>query len=175
MVHVFVDESERGPYAIGATFLQPSTLVRVRRTLREMLGPRERSIHFNNERPARRKALLAAWCELGDVRTRIYEAAGRPKEARDACLRQLLADNAEAGIIRLVLEGREGRDHHDRQTIVNCRYRLPRLKAMTYEHMRAYEDPLLWIPDGILWAHCAGGEWRRRANTLIESVTFVQP
>ena len=41
---------------------------------------------------------------------------------------------------------------------------------LTFRHVAAHEEPLLWLPDAIAWAIGRGGDWRRRAEPLVEKV-----
>ncbi|HWB34749.1 MAG TPA: hypothetical protein VHA75_01865, partial [Rugosimonospora sp.] len=86
---------------------------------------------------------------------------------------QLTVDLAKAGVTRLVIESREGRDHIDRRTIYTALQSLGVPPSLRYEHLRGHEEPLLWIPDAIAWAYGAGGDWRRRISSLLEGVTDV--
>ena len=42
---------------------------------------------------------------------------------------------------------------------------------MEYDHMKPAEEPLLWIADAVAWAYGAAGDWRRRADPMIDDVT----
>jgi hypothetical protein len=44
--------------------------------------------------------------------------------------------------------------------------KVPWLGTVYLEHMRAFEEPLLWLPDALAWAHGAGGEWRQRIAVI---------
>ncbi|HEX6684851.1 MAG TPA: hypothetical protein VF062_18830 [Candidatus Limnocylindrales bacterium] len=38
---------------------------------------------------------------------------------------------------------------------------------LTYEHVRAYEEPLLAIPDAVAWCWVKGGHWRVKAKQMV--------
>jgi hypothetical protein len=40
---------------------------------------------------------------------------------------------------------------------------------------RVHEEPLLWVPDAIAWAVGRGGDWRRRAEPLLDKVVDLGP
>ncbi|MGH7870371.1 MAG: hypothetical protein ACREP9_22690 [Candidatus Dormibacteraceae bacterium] len=173
-VHVFIDESERGAYLVGAALILPQDLVSLRRTLRALVLPRERTIHFNNESPSRKKQLLARFTATGAIRGRIYTAQHPARsEARKACMTALLQDLAAGDCRRLVIESREGRDKQDRQVIVDQQRQRQGLREMAYDHMRPYEEPLLWIADGLAWGYGAGGDWRSRTASMIEQIVEI--
>jgi hypothetical protein len=51
-VHAFVDESRRNStYYVAAAIAVPAQLTRTRRTMRSLLLPGQREIHFYKERP----------------------------------------------------------------------------------------------------------------------------
>jgi len=73
---------------------------------------------------------------------------------------------------RLVLESRgPSDDHRDARTLAAALAPAPSASGLVYEHLRPYEDPLLWIPDAVSWCYGAGGDWRRRVSPLVERVT----
>ena len=53
----------------------------------------------------------------------------------------------------------------DRQTIVTA---LSGTHSLEYGHRPSHEEPLLWAVDGLVWACGAGGDWRRRVDTLVD-------
>lgn len=170
-MHAFIDESERGPYLLGAVVVAPGQLSELRRVLRGLRKPGERRIHFHEESPSFRRSLLAEFAATKLVRAWIYISKARRNDvARSRCLTSMLSDLAGIRCTRMVIESREGRDRQDKQTIVQCRYKLPALKPLTYEHMRPYEEPLLWPADGIIWAYGAGKDWKRRVLPMIEKL-----
>ena len=71
---------------------------------------------------------------------------------------------------RLAIEPMEGQDHRDREVVVRSRYRNPQLDGLSYEHLRGHEEPLLAVVDVVAWADGAGGDWRRRVESLAEKV-----
>jgi len=166
-MHVFVDESDS--YLVCAVLVPPAALATSRQAMRRLLCAGERRVHFNNESPARRRALLAAM-DAVDLRAWIYTSAASSVVARHACLTQLVHDLADqAGPTRLIIESREGRDEADRRTVFVAA--SDEDHALTYEHLRPHEEPLLWAADGICWAYGAGGDWRRRVALLVQRTT----
>lgn len=82
----------------------------------------------------------------------------------------------------MVLESRGlARDALDRRTIaaalrlatgpdIGVSDRTNRRHVLAYVHLAAHQEPALWIPDAVAWCYGAGGEWRRRVSTLVDSV-----
>jgi hypothetical protein len=56
--HVFVDETQDRGYLLAAAAVLPSSLVSARRTVRQLILPRQRRIHFFKESDGRRKQIL---------------------------------------------------------------------------------------------------------------------
>ena len=177
MVHsvamrVFVDESERRDYLLGATFVR-GPLDPLRAALRGLRRPGQRRIHFSGEQDPRRRELLSAICGL-DLTVRIYASPRSVKESRELCLSALVADIAPAGASLLVLEGRESMNHRDVRTI-DAALRKHGSGRLEYRHQSPYEEPLLWVSDAVAWAAGAGGDWRRRIAPILEEVVRLGP
>lgn len=83
-----------------------------------------------------------------------------------------MTDLLEQRCQRLVLESRrEADDRRDAQTILRSLGPAPSKSGLVYEHLRPYEDPLLWIPDAVSWCYGASGDYRRRIAPLIARTT----
>jgi hypothetical protein len=173
--HVFVDESRRtGTYLLAAADLGASDLARTRTALRTLCLPGMRRMHFQAEGDGRRRDLLAHLV-AGRAQVTIYCAQGRTDQARAACLATLVADILSRDARRLVLESRgEPGDRADRLVVAATMRRIGAAPdQFSYEHLRPYEEPALWIADAVAWCHGAGGEWRRRVAPLVRDVIGV--
>jgi hypothetical protein len=171
-MHVYVDESARHSYLLGAAVVFGSLLQR-RRSLRALCRPGQRRIHFSQESDQRRKAILSA-IETLDVGVRIYRCDSTSRDPRTACLRGLLGDLIPAGARRLVIESRDGQDHGDDE-IIRAALREHGTGRLVFGHATPYEEPLLWVPDAVAWAVGRGGDWRRRCAAVLEKVVDVEP
>jgi len=177
LVQVFVDESIRGEtYMLCAVRFRPGDLLAARNAMRALCHHGRRRVHMVKESASARREILARVCELPGA-ARIYVADGHPVPTRANCLAGLLDDlcTLDPPARRLTLESMEGQDHRDREVIVRGRYGRPVLDALTYEHMRGHEEPLLAVADVIAWAYGAGGDWRRRAEAVTEKVVRIGP
>jgi hypothetical protein len=175
-VHVFVDESERhGTYLLCATAFHSSNLHKARTIMRGLAKAGQRRVHMVKEQDPRRREILNV-IATSRTRARIYLCNGPAVAAREACLWQLLGDLtiASARTQVLVLEAMDGQDHRDRATIRRAREAMPLLTSVTYEQMRAHEEPLLAVADCVAWAFGAGGDWRRRVDPIIEKITELR-
>jgi hypothetical protein len=164
--HAFGDESCRGgTYRLAVVHVPVTELATARGLLRAELLRGQRSIHFTDEKDARRRRLLTLF---GRVAGRVEHYPARladfrgAEQARAELLGALAVDLSKAGVTRLVLESREGRDHRDRSVL---RATLGAEPPLAYEHMRKHEEPLLWVADGFAWAEGKGGVWAERARS----------
>ncbi|CAL9667294.1 hypothetical protein SUDANB95_07269 [Actinosynnema sp. ALI-1.44] len=169
-VHAFVDESRRQDtyYLAAALVPPPRELVSLRTRLRGLRFPGQRELHFQKETPSRRRLIVSALCRFG-VEVNVYSAdCGRGEErARQECLVRLVQDLLGLGAVRLVLDSREGRDVHDRETIRRVLRKTDRERALSYDHLESTGEPLLWIADVVGWCHGAGGDWGRRVEPVL--------
>ncbi len=92
---------------------------------------------------------------------------------RSALLVVMVDDIVGEGATRLVLESREGRDQLDRR-VIHRRLLSQRDSALTYEHLRPTEDPILWVADAFAWAAGAGADWLGRCGEVLR-VVDVEP
>lgn len=168
-MHAFVDESYRNRYLIACTLVAPRALNPTRSMLRSMLLPGQRRLHFHDENLQRRRELLGRMCSL-ELVVRVYEMRARERTARPALLAAVLADLKELSVGRLVIESRESRDHLDRQVIAGMQRQGKASLDLVYEHLRPYEEPVLWVSDAVAWAVGAGGDWRSRVNRIVGKV-----
>lgn len=159
--HAFVDESFKRSYTVAAAVMSAADVNNARGVIRALLRPRQLRIHFTKESDARRSLILDA-LETLDLRAWLYVVTGPSRHPRDACLAHMIPDLAGEGVTRLVIERDESLVHAERQML----YELTRKHApeMSYEHMRAREDPLLAVPDAIAWCWTKGGRWKARVS-----------
>lgn len=95
-LNAYIDESIRGArYLLCLVMVKPDQAGSMRRRLRSLVLPGQRTLHFKKESPRRRRELLVALGEL-DVAVTVYECAARPGRSQDAsralCLERAIAD-----------------------------------------------------------------------------------
>jgi hypothetical protein len=133
--------------------------------------PRQRRIHFTAESDSRRKIILAA---LHDAHAQaiIYDATAyrSVKSARDAALTRLVDDAAKIGAQMLVIE-RDDQSEASDKVIIRGRTQIAGCSdTLRYTHKRAYEEPLLAIPDAVAWSWAKSGHWRQRVTGIVAEV-----
>ncbi len=168
----YVDESERpGRYLLGSVIVETDEAGRLRRTVRKLLLPGQRTLHFKTEGNRRRRALIDAlgrigveaivyWCRLSnDINA---------EAARSRCLSALVLEmQSRDRQTELLIESREQLDMLDGGTILRARRPEP---LLSFQHLLPDHDPLLWLPDSFAWAVGAGGDWLRRIGPFVTVV-----
>ncbi len=162
----FVDESGRGSsYHVCAAVVANGDVHAVRRLARSFCLPGQRRWHFVHERASRRRQIIDALTASSQVTTLIFHGKGREDAIRAESFHRMVQPLLDRNVTRLVIESREGRDHLDRQVLLD-ELRL-RATAFGYDHMPPSGDPLLWVADAVAWCSSAGGAWRQRIEPLV--------
>lgn len=171
-VHAFVDESARArQYLVAAAIVEPSRVRRLRQAMRGLLLPGQRELHFQRERPTRRRQLADEIARM-PVEIAIYSrACDRYDEpARQECLHRLVQDLLVRQAHRMVIDSRKQDDIHDERTLRRVLGPHPSGSLLVYEHVDSTTESLLWIADAMAWCYGAGREWRKRVDPVIATV-----
>jgi hypothetical protein len=171
-VHAFVDESARPPlFLIAAAIVEPSRVRLLRQSMRALLMPGQRELHFKKERPVRRRALADAIARL-PVEVCVYTKSCRKLDepVRQTCLAQLVGDLLARQAHRLVIDTRNEQDIHDERTLRQLLGSQPSASRLVYEHVDSTSESLLWIADIVAWCYGAGREWRKRIDPIVSTV-----
>ena len=171
----FVDETKARGYVIAATLVDTAEVAAVRRVLKQTLPRGQRRIHMVDESDPLRRKFLSALSDAG-VATRLYVASadhGTDVRRRRACLRRVVLEAAAEGCTRLVLESDPTQDARDRQTLIETTREIGRRGNFEYQHLRAYDEPLLWASDAVAWAFARGGVWREMTADVVSAVRHV--
>lgn len=169
--HAFVDESRRKTsYLLTAAVVAVTDIQPITRAVRAAVPRQQRRVHFTDERPATRRAVLDRYCRLpvqAVLATATYEG-GDDQPVRDACLGSLVGGLRELGVRVLILDTRGPEpDRRDRRLMARL-IREGRAPAdLVYEHRGSRDEVLLGLPDAIGWAYGADGPWRRRVEPLV--------
>jgi hypothetical protein len=62
---------------------------------------------------------------------------------------------------RLVIERDESTLESDRRTVNAATHRFGCHGTLRYDLLAPKADPLLWVPDAVVWSWIRGGDWRR--------------
>lgn len=136
-----------------------------------MLLPRQTRVHFVKERSSRKSQITDAITEL-TLRFNVYDATAIRDQrlARRTCLERLVSNLAELGAHRLVIERDDSLVKADQQVLYRAVRENHVEEVLTYQHLPARSEPLLWIPDALAWCWTAGGQWRRRLEPRLAEV-----
>ncbi|GLZ34004.1 hypothetical protein Lesp02_61920 [Lentzea sp. NBRC 105346] len=161
---MFVDETERGGYLLAATVVAPSALHSTRSTMRGLLLPGERRVHFKSEKDSRRKYIVSRLVEKS-FEVIALAVPARGEAARAGLLERLAEEAINRGVTRLVLDSRDPAGN-GRDRIVLARTKL-RDAGLVYEHIQSSAEPALWVSDAVAWCLGAGGDWHRRVAPIV--------
>lgn len=171
-MHVFVDESRRARYMVAAAIVPMADLAGMRATLKGLRLPGQHRIHFRTESDPRRRRILSQVVQMSPT-VWIFEAPGPDEAARATCITALVEELTVLRPQHLILESRN--DHCDRVDRRIIRAALAKNgHEVQYRHLAGRQEPLLWIPDAVAWAHGAGGDWSRRARPLVARTLILQ-
>lgn len=129
-------------------------------------------LHFTKEKPDRRGQIVTSLCTTS-VTIDIYQPTGDdPHKTRQACLRALVADLADARADRLVIEQDDSLIKSDQEVLYSAVRQANVEHTLAYAHLPKRSEPLLWIADAAAWCwtHPA---WRPRIQPLIGTVHTV--
>lgn len=169
--HVFADESKARGFLMAAAVVAEQDVETVARQIRALHLAGQSRLHYATEGPARRRLILSALCAM-PTSVRIYDATAidNERDARCACLAQLVADAASSAARVLVLEQDDSLIDSDRRQLYALVRKHGCLETLRYEHRQARQVPLLAIADAAAWCWARGGEWKRRSAPLISEL-----
>lgn len=174
-IDAYVDESVRpGRYLMCAVLVEPAHAGRLRAALQDLLLARQRRLHFQRESRQRRHQILGAIVDL-DVTVAVFSCRrdhGRSERAaRAACLAAIVEHLQSLDReVTMYIERREGRDTDDHRVVNRSRRSSP---ALSYQHIRPGDDPLIWLPDCFAWPVGAGGTWLAQVRPAISVMREV--
>lgn len=175
----FSDESERANTMLVAVVLVPPvTIDDTRAELRGLLLAGQRRVHTAKESPRRRRLLLDTIARTEGLAATVVRLR-RPTGVDHVAGRRLLLQAATGLVVRSSVTAWTLDDTHpaqrnrDRDTIGHTLQRLD-ARHVVYDHRKSHTKPLLWAADAICWAAGAGGDWRRRVETVV-TILDVDP
>ncbi|MFD7153425.1 hypothetical protein ACFV9C_02435 [Kribbella sp. NPDC059898] len=157
--HVFVDENKSRGLLMAAAACVAGDVNAHRRTMRSLLLPRQRRLHFFKESAAHQRKILGVIEGFG-LEVKLYATPSDSHAGRERCLNAIVQDAAGTAE-RLVIERDESRLEFDRRTLYRAVRTYGCVDTLQYELLAPHLDPLLWIPDAVAWSWAKGGEWRQ--------------
>jgi hypothetical protein len=156
----YVDESCRHrsrdshAYALAAAVLSTPDADQIREALKPLRAAKNPTVHWRNESPARRTAIIRTVLDLpvhGIVAVCLHQTT--QERARRACLTQLIWELGERQVRSVPIESRrEQRDRHDRSLLTSLRRSGLARRDMHVEWARPSEEELLWLADAVAGA-----------------------
>lgn len=171
--NAYIDESYGNDYLVVCSTVASGDIAIVRKQIRALLLPKQRSLHMKDEtKPARRDLIFQTFSGL-TVQTTIYCAAlsrsRRHMEARDDCLQRAASDAAKLGVVRLVLDRNDRGEGRDKRSIIlgaGSSGSVP----FSYEHLPRHQEMLLALPDAFGWFYAKGGSWRTKVSEFVDVI-----
>ena len=167
---LFVDESKARGYTMVAALAVEKDVGRLRRDIRSLVLPGQRSIHFTKERDERKRLILSRFVEFG-ARAQIFHCATKNDVlGRERCLTGLVAFAVARSHTKIVIERDESIEQSDRRILFREVKHYGLTGALTYSLEAPHREPLLWVSDAIAWSYTKGGDWKRRIEPMIAGV-----
>ncbi len=168
-MQLYVDENKSKDYFFAVTAVPTQRANSARKFLKKLKFPGQRSIHFVNEKPARRNQILDQLV-LSDLQVHIIRAPGlRDIPARKACLQGTVALAESLGANKIVFELDETLLDFDSK-ILREEIHLRGLRtSLVFLHLPRDQEPLLWVSDAIAWSLARGAEFGRKAQRLVRT------
>ncbi|MEH1056039.1 hypothetical protein V6U89_12595 [Micromonospora sp. CPCC 206171] len=163
-----MDETKERGLLVAAAVVLPADLTAARRTIRELILPGQRRIHFHKERDDRRRQIIDALATLS-AHAVIFDAKDHrnARAAREACLVELVEYAAKISAARLVLERDDSTFRADQRLLFEQVRQSGMAGALRYDQLRAHEECLLAIPDALAWCWAKGGRWRNSVRHMV--------
>ncbi|MGW1343370.1 hypothetical protein ACWCOV_20140 [Kribbella sp. NPDC002412] len=131
-----------------------------------MLLPGQERLHFSHENRARRRQILDV-IQSFHLLVDLYRADTESLPDRRRCLEAIVRDTA-ATAERLVIERDESVMDHDRDVLRAATRRHGCHETLRWDLFVPKADPLLWVPDAVVWSWVRGGEWRHAVQAFCQ-------
>ncbi|MEF2977652.1 hypothetical protein [Subtercola sp. YIM 133946] len=152
----YVDESEPDQSVDPGTYILCAAIIAVdeqdepRRVMRGLRRLDLRKVHWHEESPRGRQALIASVAALKAehlIVVRLGGAETRSERRRRLCLERLCCELTELGVENIVLESRGPADKLDRALVDSLRAKRVLSSSVRIDHVAGPAEPLLWIAD----------------------------
>lgn len=162
---LFVDESKVAGFRFFVVEIDSAHVSNARRRVRALAAPNARRFHAANEKSERKLNALNVVSTLA-AQFLVIEVPGMYPwpQAREVGLSCVIARALEIGAARVVIERDDTNLARDRRTASAALRGRATNERPVYVHMRAFEEPLLWVPDLIVWCWSKDGHWRRELS-----------
>lgn len=140
-----------GVYVMAAAIADPLACESTRDALRALVPARQSRIHWRDEDPGRRSAIVKTIADLDLIAIVTVGTPVNPKKqerARRCCLERLLFEVDRLGVEQVWLEARtESLNQRDRVMVASLRGARVIPAGLRVDFARPSVEPMLWLPD----------------------------
>jgi hypothetical protein len=159
---LFVDESKAGGFRFAIAQIENDEVETVRRAVKRIAAPHARRFHSAHESIAAKRRALDVVARLPVTFAVVEVVSARPWPApREEGVAWVMSHAASIRAARVVFERDDANLARDRRAASAALALVPEDRRPAFVHLRAQEEPLLWIPDLIVWAWSKPTSWRR--------------
>jgi hypothetical protein len=170
---ILVDESKRKDYIPCAVEIDLALAPAARVALNRLRLKGQRSIHFVNEREARKRHIIEQYLKENFNATCFVVQGKVESLARRNCLEALVESLDPLEHYVLVFDRDETREQSDRLTLSSQLKLLGTTNNVNFFHSEPHEEKLLWLPDAIGWCYARGGGFRRKVTAARTRVVHI--
>jgi hypothetical protein len=158
---LFVDESKANGFRFAIAQIENDEVETVRRAVKRIAAPHARRFHSTHESTAAKRRALDVVARLPITFAVVEVLSTRPWPGpREDGVAWVMTHAATAGAARVVFERDDANLARDRRAATAALVLVPDDRRPAFVHLRAHEEPLLWIPDLIVWAWSKPTTWR---------------
>ncbi|MBV9143340.1 MAG: hypothetical protein JO115_20890 [Pseudonocardiales bacterium] len=113
--------------------------------------------------------VVVCQCRVALVR-KVMRGLVRPGLRRvhfSKCWTKLVPQLVELGVTELTIERVQGGETRDRRDIRAALKAIGQGQELTYQHVDATGEPMLWVADAVAWCAGAGSHWRMRIAPIL--------
>lgn len=160
---------ERWVYVLAAALVPEDDCARIRAEMRPLVRLGQGRLHWRDEAPVRRRAIVETLVNLGLDSLVVLGTVVNPRKqerARRILLGRLLWELDQRSVSLLTLESRHPeRNRHDIKAVGAFRNQRVVSRRLIVEHGLPVQEPMLWISDAVAGA---AGDGHSGRSTYLE-------
>lgn len=146
---LFIDESKSKNYLLVCFVVDDKNAIPMRKAIKVLLLPGQRSIHFQKESNRFRKRIVSTLVGL-KITCLVFSVAGRTnKDARRIAIQTMTDHGRQKGYLRFVFEIDETSLREDNRILNELTYSKRDNGKITWDHVERHHEPLLWAADAV--------------------------
>jgi hypothetical protein len=177
--NLYVDETKaKGYLVVVATIGTAAELTVIRKEIKSLLLPSQRSLHMKDEHKSRQATIMDTIATLGTlgVKATIYDAGknGTERVRRANAIEAMIDDVCRVtGKVNITFDLDQTIVKVDRMNLIDLVRKNDLKDRVRYRHAHRHDEMLLGIPDAIAWCWARGGGYRDRVRPIVKSVRAV--